>query len=62
MGRPMRVHGLAEAVTGPAFATCAGLLVHALLPAGEPIRRRRSETAAATGLFGRLGLWLKENF
>ena len=62
MGRPMRVHGLTEAVAGPAFATCAGLLVHALLPAGEPIRRRRSETAAASGLFGRLGLWLKENF
>jgi cell division protein FtsA len=62
MGRPMRVHGLAEAVAGPAFATCAGLLVHALLPAGEPIRRRRSETTAATGLFGRVGLWLKENF
>ncbi|MBI3516871.1 MAG: cell division protein FtsA [Proteobacteria bacterium] len=62
MGRPMRVHGLADAVAGPAFATCAGLLVHVLLPAGEPIRRRRSETAAASGLFGRLGLWLKENF
>jgi cell division protein FtsA len=62
MGRPMRVHGLAEAVSGPAFATCAGLLVHALLPAGEPIRRRRSETAAASGVIGRLGLWLKENF
>jgi cell division protein FtsA len=62
MGRPMRVHGLAEAVSGPAFATCAGLLVHALLPAGEPIRRRRSETAAASGFIGRLGLWLKENF
>ncbi len=62
MGRPMRVHGLSEAVAGPAFATCAGLLVHVLLPAGEPIRRRRGETAAASGLFGRLGLWLKENF
>jgi cell division protein FtsA len=62
MGRPMRVHGLTESVAGPAFATCAGLLVQALLPAGEPIRRRRSETTAATGLFGRLGLWLKENF
>jgi cell division protein FtsA len=62
MGRPMRVNGLAEAVAGPAFATCAGLLVNALLPAGEPIRRRRSETAAAAGLFGRVGLWLKENF
>ena len=62
MGRPMRVHGLTESIAGPAFATCAGLLVHALLPAGEPIRRRRSETAAAGSLFGRVGLWLKENF
>ena len=62
MGRPMRVHGLTESVSGPAFATCAGLLVHALLPAGEPIRRRRSETAAAGSLFGRVGLWLTENF
>jgi cell division protein FtsA len=62
MGRPMRIHGLAEPVAGPAFATCAGLLVHALLPTGEPIRRRHSETTAASGLFGRVGLWLKENF
>ena len=49
------------AVSGPAFATAAGLILHRMRPLGAPARRRISETQSA-GLFGRLGLWLKENF
>lgn len=31
MGRPVGLHGLAEAAAGPAFSTCAGLLRYALV-------------------------------
>lgn len=62
MGRPLRVRGLAEAIAGPAFATGAGLIAHAIenpssltMPAplqyGEPGR-----------LTGRLGQWFREHF
>jgi cell division protein FtsA len=62
MGRPLRIRGLAEAVSGPAFATGAGLIAHAIdnpssltMPSpvhqGEPGR-----------LTGRLGQWLREHF
>ena len=30
MGRPLRIHGLADATNGPAFATASGLLSYAL--------------------------------
>ena len=66
-GRPLRISGLAEATGGPALATCAGLLSYAA--------RNRGATGAGTldfqgrgameepdGRFGRLGLWLRENF
>lgn len=62
MGRPLRVRGLAEAIAGPAFATGAGLIAHAIenpssltmpspLHYGEPGR-----------LTGRLGQWFREHF
>jgi cell division protein FtsA len=61
IGRPATLEGLPDAVSGPAFATAAGLILHRMRPLGSPVRRRVSETGSA-GLFGRLGLWLKENF
>ena len=61
IGRPVALEGLPEAVSGPAFATAAGLILHRMRPLGAPVRRRASESSSA-GLFGRLGLWLKENF
>ena len=61
IGRPATLEGLPDAVSGPAFATAAGLILHRMRPLGSPVRRRVSETSSA-GLFGRLGLWLKENF
>lgn len=64
LGRPLGVDGLSESFTGPAFSTCAGLILHALQPAPslEPAKRGRAEGPAPTGMFGRLGLWLRENF
>lgn len=60
-GRPLGLRGLVEPAAGPAFATCAGLIAYALRPAAEPARRRRAESTGVP-FFGRLGLWLKENF
>lgn len=62
-GRPVRLRGLAESVAGPAFATCAGLLSHAIQDHVE--RPITDEAPRQAGLFspvGRVGRWLKENF
>jgi cell division protein FtsA len=62
IGRPLRMQGLAEATEGPAFATCAGLLVYAIRRPEE-----KEGTADATGndeggRFMRVGRWIRENF
>jgi cell division protein FtsA len=62
MGRPQRVAGLAEATGGPAFATTAGLLHFAMSERAEASGARRSPDGPRWGVFGRLGLWLKDNF
>ena len=64
-GRPLRISGLAEATGGPAFATCAGLLSYAVSkfvesPALAP--RARADSDESHGMFGRFGVWLRENF
>ncbi|MBI3445424.1 MAG: cell division protein FtsA [Magnetospirillum sp.] len=61
LGRPVGLHGLPEAVGGPAFSTCAGLIRYGLVHAPAPTRGKRSE-AAGDGGWGRLGAWLKRNF
>jgi cell division protein FtsA len=62
MGRPIRIHGLAESTNGPAFATAAGLLNYALQAEPETLKSRSSQHVPSFGMFGRLGSWLKENF
>jgi len=62
MGRPIRVHGLADATGGPAFATGAGLLTFALEGESQQPRSARGGEAHGTGFLGRIGSWLKENF
>ncbi|MGQ9365416.1 cell division protein FtsA [Azospirillum sp. ST 5-10] len=60
LGRPTRIAGLADAAGGPAFSTAAGLLLHAVRhPAELPVAGH--ETVHASGLWGRVGLWLREN-
>lgn len=58
LGRPTRVSGLADAHGGPAFASVAGLLQHAL---GSPVEMPVVVPEAGAGLWSRVGLWLKEN-
>lgn len=60
IGRPTRIAGLGDAHAGPAFSTAAGLLIHAVRhPTEIPVSGH--EAVTATGLWGRVGLWLREN-
>lgn len=63
LGKPVGLHGLPEAVGGPAFSTCAGLIRYALAHAPAPSRGRKAGARGdgASG-WGRLGSWLKRNF
>ena len=58
IGRPMRVKALAEATQGPAFSTAAGLLHFALSERAESPRPAR---IARSGIFARVGHWMREN-
>ncbi len=65
-GRPLKIAGLADSTGGPAFAACAGLLTYAQrrpdeAPAAAMAARSRSLSQEPNGLFGRFGLWLREN-
>jgi cell division protein FtsA len=62
VGRPLQVAGLAEATGGPAFSTTVGLLHFALSERAEVPRTRRRPASPPSGLFGRFGHWLLENF
>ncbi len=59
IGRPMRIDGLAESTHGPAFSTAAGLLYFAMSERAESPRPPR---IAHSGIFGRMGQWLRANF
>jgi len=62
MGRPLRIRGLAEAIAGPAFATGAGLIAHAIENPSSltmPIPLQYGEPGRLTG---RLGQWFREHF
>jgi cell division protein FtsA len=74
LGRPLRVArpvlpggktgpsftGLAEATSGPAFATTAGLLVVSMQPE-LAASSSFSEFVSNVGKMGRFGQWLKQN-
>ncbi|MCG8545430.1 MAG: cell division protein FtsA [Alphaproteobacteria bacterium] len=62
LGKPRGLSGLAEATSGPAFATCAGLLAFAMDDRGEVRGLATPKSEATGGLFGRLGGWLRDNF
>jgi len=62
LGRPIRAAGLAEAVSGPAFSACAGLLSYALQDRAEAAAPQAETEAAGFGRFSRIGKWVKANF
>lgn len=62
MGRPLRIHGLADATNGPAFATASGLLAYALETESESLLPGKPRDQAQNGLIGRFGSWLRDNF
>ena len=62
LARPKPVRGLAESMSGPAFATAAGLLRYGLK---EHVTRPSLAALQAAGTksgIGRIGRWLRENF
>jgi cell division protein FtsA len=60
MGKPVRLAGLADQTGGPAFSACAGLIAFALAKGAESLRPDATP-ALGVGLFGRVGMWLREN-
>ncbi|MBL6934057.1 MAG: cell division protein FtsA [Alphaproteobacteria bacterium] len=62
VGKPMHIHGLAEATGGPAFSTCAGLLAYAQRNTAATPVSARGWMEEPDGFFSRLGLWLRECF
>ena len=61
VGRPLRVTGLADATGGPAFSATAGLLHFAVSERAEATHTARTPAGPPSGVFGRLGHWLREN-
>ncbi len=62
LGRPNHIQGLAEATGGPAFSTCAGLLIYAAQKPTDNARRTTGSAATSASHIGRIGQWLRENF
>lgn len=62
MGKPMRIGGMAEANSGPAFSTSAGLLRYAIEKHSDARDQMDDLPAGFHGRFGRIGQWLRENF
>jgi len=65
VGTPKIISGLPQAAQGPAFASTVGLLLHAAsLPSEERSLKEQAklQEMQKKGLFGRMGLWIKENF
>ncbi len=63
MGSPLRVRGLSDAISGPAFSTTAGLLLYGLEHAEElPVEKEEFSFALPGTLFQKVSHWLKENW
>jgi cell division protein FtsA len=62
LGRPVGFQGLPEAVGGPAFSTCAGLVRYALTHQTGGRGARKEDTDGQPSGWGRFGQWLKRNF
>lgn len=58
IGRPPALPGLPNAVSGPAFAAVAGLLIHATRDAPEAFDAEPARASAASSGFARIRHWL----
>ena len=56
------IRGLPESMSGPAFATAAGLLRYGLREHVARPDYAVMDAAKSKNSFGRIGAWLKENF
>jgi cell division protein FtsA len=61
LGRPIRLNGLPEAVSGPGFAVAAGLLTYVSERQGEIPAGILSQVEPGS-LWERTKLWLRENW
>ena len=61
LGRPIRLNGLPESVTGPAFATTAGLLTY-ITERSDEMPTQVMLQAEPENLMQRIRLWLRENW
>ena len=62
VGKPLRVNGLADSVSGPAFSTCVGLLSYAIDTGFDRSKTIGSGQNEPTGMLGRVSSWIRENF
>ena len=62
MGRPQALEGMADAISGPAFATSVGLLHYAVSNKAEAPSAAYCPPEQMNRGFGRIGQWLRENF
>ena len=61
LGRPLRIAGLPQAASGPAFSACVGLSLHTAFPQDE-CWDFRMPTHARGRQFGRVVRWLREHW
>ena len=61
LGKPIRLTGLPDAVSGPAFATTAGLFTY-IAQRSDEMPAQIMATADQGSLYDRIRLWLKENW
>jgi cell division protein FtsA len=62
LGRPRALDGMADAISGPAFATSVGLLHYAVTNKAEAPSAAYCPPEQMNRGFGRIGQWLRENF
>ena len=62
IGRPGHIKGLAESTAGPAYATCAGLLIYAATEERATVPKAPGDSVLPNGLIGRVGHWIREHF
>ncbi len=61
-GIPQYISGLPEAVRGPGFSACAGLLLHSQVPEFSFNQEQSSRFRGRGGYVAQVGRWLRENF